>query len=123
MVKHITMKSKAHKKLTANTSQGIVTLKVNISNEEKQQKMGYTSINIMLKNEKKKDNVNLQIIDTVERARNVFDQTSKVLMEIIDIKTENKVFENKISQLGAMNYVDAIQKLNVELSALNNLDE
>jgi hypothetical protein len=115
MVKHITMKSKAHRKLTTNTLTMITNLKKTLAEDERQLKMMYTSINVTLKNEKKKDAQNLAIMDLMEKARQVFDATGKVLIEIIDIKTENKVFEDKIKELDAMNYGEAIAGLNQEL--------
>jgi hypothetical protein len=70
MVKHITMKSKAHRKLTVNTLTMITNLKKTLAEDERQLKMMYTSINVTLKNEKKKkDSQNLAIMDLMEQAR------------------------------------------------------
>ena len=75
----------------------------------------YTSINVTLKNEKKKDPQNLALMELMEKAQKVFDATGKVLIEIIDIKTENEVFEEKIRELETMGYAEAIAGLEEEL--------
>lgn len=83
----------------------------------------YTSINVTIKSEKKKDSQNTQIMDLMEKAKKVFDATGKVLIEIIDIKTENKVFEDKIRELDSMNYAEAIDRLNEELMGQSVYEE
>ena len=120
MVTHITMKTKAHRKLTKNTTDMIEAVKKEVEDNNKNIKMGNTSIECTIKGEKKKDTYNNQLLDSLEKIKKVFDDTSLTLYEIIDIKTQNKVIEDKVRELEKMRYDENNDALRQELNEMKN---
>ena len=114
MIKSIAAKTKVHMKLTQSSITNIKNIKLDIFEGEQSHRLGHMSIGAVIKGEKKKDANTSKLINQMDTAQTVFDSTAKVLGDVIDIRTENKILEDKINNLLKNNYKEANKTLKDE---------
>lgn len=115
MVTHITMKTKVHRKLTKETSDMIDTVKEEIADNDANVKNCCTSIEVTIKGEKKKDKNNEALLECLNKIKTIFDHNAKSLYEIVAMKTQNRIIEDKVREMEKNRYEENNEALREEL--------